>query len=167
MIAAVLSVGAFTGGINLSPVAAPEDCNNSLGEPLVNGDFTASVLTYQEQLCVSLGSGVVTYTEWADGITPTSRPATAVETDVWNKHVAELIAAAELKTALASLAADVEPGKKLVEILREWSVQGLQAYDEWPTKTAAQKDAANRLDIRRTALLFGKVADWYTATEGR
>lgn len=46
--------------------------------------------------------------------------------------------------------------------LRQWAADGQAAYDDWPTKTAAQKDAALREVIRRFGVLCDRLADTVT-----
>jgi hypothetical protein len=43
--------------------------------------------------------------------------------------------------------------------LRQWSLDGQDAFDTWPTKTAAQKDVAMRETIRRLGVFFDRFAD--------
>jgi len=45
------------------------------------------------------------------------------------------------------------------QTLRQWSLDAQDAYDTWPTKTAAQKDAVHRETIRRLGLLMDRLAD--------
>lgn len=44
--------------------------------------------------------------------------------------------------------------------LRQWSDDAQAAYDDWPTKTQAQKDAAIRETIRRLGIFFDRFADF-------
>jgi hypothetical protein len=43
--------------------------------------------------------------------------------------------------------------------LRQWSIDAQANYDTWPTKTNAQKDAAQRETIRRLGILMDRLAD--------
>lgn len=43
--------------------------------------------------------------------------------------------------------------------LRQWALDGQDAYTTWPTKTAAQKDAVQRETIRRFGVLSDRLAD--------
>jgi hypothetical protein len=45
------------------------------------------------------------------------------------------------------------------QTLRQWSVDAQANYDTWPTKTNAQKDAAQRETIRRLGILMDRLAD--------
>jgi hypothetical protein len=45
------------------------------------------------------------------------------------------------------------------QTLRQWSVDAQDAYDTWPTKTNAQKDATQRETIRRLGVLMDRLAD--------
>ena len=45
------------------------------------------------------------------------------------------------------------------QTLRQWSVDAQANYDTWPTKTNAQKDAAQRETIRRLGVLMDRLAD--------
>ncbi len=43
--------------------------------------------------------------------------------------------------------------------LRTWATDAQAAFDTWPTKTAAQKDATQREVIRRFGILCDRLAD--------
>jgi hypothetical protein len=43
--------------------------------------------------------------------------------------------------------------------LRQWSADAAQTDTDWPTKTAAQKDAATRETIRRLGIFLDRFAD--------
>jgi hypothetical protein len=43
--------------------------------------------------------------------------------------------------------------------LRQWAIDAQANYDTWPTKTNAQKDAAQRETIRRLGILMDRLAD--------
>jgi hypothetical protein len=45
------------------------------------------------------------------------------------------------------------------QTLRQWSADAQANYDTWPTKTNAQKDAAQRETIRRLGILMDRLAD--------
>jgi hypothetical protein len=49
--------------------------------------------------------------------------------------------------------------KAAYQTLRQWSVDAQDAYDTWPTKTNAQKDATHRETIRRLGVLMDRLAD--------
>ena len=49
--------------------------------------------------------------------------------------------------------------KQAYQTLRQWSVDAQANYDTWPTKTNAQKDAAQRETIRRLGVLMDRLAD--------
>jgi hypothetical protein len=49
--------------------------------------------------------------------------------------------------------------KNAYQTLRQWSVDAQANYDTWPTKTNAQKDAAQRETIRRLGILMDRLAD--------
>jgi hypothetical protein len=49
--------------------------------------------------------------------------------------------------------------KSAYQTLRQWSVDAQDAYDTWPTKTNAQKDATQRETIRRLGVLMDRLAD--------
>jgi hypothetical protein len=49
--------------------------------------------------------------------------------------------------------------KNAYATLRQWSVDAQDAYDTWPTKTNAQKDATHRETIRRLGILMDRLAD--------
>ena len=49
--------------------------------------------------------------------------------------------------------------KQAYQTLRQWSADGQAAYDDWPNKTQAQKDAAIRETIRRLGVFFDRFAD--------
>lgn len=50
--------------------------------------------------------------------------------------------------------------------LRQWSLDAQDAFDTWPTKTNAQKDATQRETIRRLGILMDRLAD-LLLVEGR
>lgn len=43
--------------------------------------------------------------------------------------------------------------------LRQWSLDAQAAYDDWPNKTAVQKDATQRETIRRLGIFMDRLAD--------
>lgn len=43
--------------------------------------------------------------------------------------------------------------------LRQWSIDAQDTFDTWPTKSNAQKDAAQRETIRRFGVLCDRLAD--------
>lgn len=45
------------------------------------------------------------------------------------------------------------------QTLRQWSLDAQSAYDDWPNKTAAQKDAVQRETIRRLGVFMDRLAD--------
>jgi hypothetical protein len=49
--------------------------------------------------------------------------------------------------------------KQAYATLRQWSADAQAAYDDWPNKTNAQKDAATRETIRRLGVFFDRFAD--------
>ena len=162
VLVASLTIG---GGYNPAPVYAPEDCDLSLGTPMVKGNYQNSVRSYQEQLCAAAGTGIITYTEWIDGITPTSRAADASEVEYWDSYVEVTDDQDEVSNAYTSLASEVENGKKIVELLNEWSVTYDGYYDQWPTLSAAQKDNASREHLRHFSVLLSKLADLYVVSD--
>lgn len=48
--------------------------------------------------------------------------------------------------------------------LRQWSLDAQDAFNTWPTKTAAQKDATQRETIRRLGVFFDRFADFMVAS---
>ncbi len=44
-------------------------------------------------------------------------------------------------------------------VLKQWALDAQDAYDTWPTKTVAQKDAVQRETIRRLGIFFNRFAD--------
>lgn len=49
--------------------------------------------------------------------------------------------------------------KQAYTTLRAWSTDAQVAYDDWPNKTAVQKDVATRETIRRLGVFFDRFAD--------
>ncbi len=49
--------------------------------------------------------------------------------------------------------------KVLAAQARAWSVDAQAAFDDWPNKTQAQKDAVLRETIRRLGVLMSNVAE--------
>lgn len=49
--------------------------------------------------------------------------------------------------------------KTAYQTLRQWSADAAQTDADWPTMTNAQKDAANRVVIRRLGIFFDRFAD--------
>jgi len=49
--------------------------------------------------------------------------------------------------------------KAAYQTLRQWSLDAQAAYDDWPNKTAANKDATQRETIRRLGVLMDRLAD--------
>jgi hypothetical protein len=45
------------------------------------------------------------------------------------------------------------------DTLRQWALDARAAFDDWPTKTDAQKDAAVRETIRRLGVFMDRMAD--------
>ena len=43
--------------------------------------------------------------------------------------------------------------------LRQWSLDAQAAYDDWPNKTAGQKDVVQRETIRRLGVFMDRLAD--------
>ncbi len=155
----VLLIAASDGAYEPSPLHAPEDCDMALGQPMVLENYQNSVVSYKKQLCAAAGTGVVTFTEWLDGVTPVSSPATPQEIVRWNNHVLESNNATELADSANRLAAEVEPGKKAVEILREWSTQAMVINASWDSLTENQKDDRVKELFRRNAIFWDKYAD--------
>lgn len=70
-----------------------------------------------------------------------------------------LLSFVETQTARGNLSAEVEPGKKAVEILREWSTQAMAINASWDSLTANQKDDRVKELFRRNAIFWDKYAD--------
>ena len=49
--------------------------------------------------------------------------------------------------------------KQAYATLRQWSLDAQAAYDDWPNKTTAQKDATTRETIRRLGVFMDRLAD--------
>ena len=164
-ILAMLTLATVAAANHPAQLQAPEDCDLIAGQPLVNKQWENSTLVYREQLCAAVGTGIVTYTEWSDGVTPASRTATVDEIAIWDNHVAEAIVGAELEAAEISLAADVDTGQKWVPKLREWQADAQNTYDQWPGMSDAAKDNATREMVRRLGLTWGGLADLLTVLD--
>lgn len=49
--------------------------------------------------------------------------------------------------------------RQAYQTLRQWSADAQTHYDDWPTKTNAQKDAVHRETLRRLGVFFDRFAD--------
>jgi hypothetical protein len=49
--------------------------------------------------------------------------------------------------------------KSAYSTIRQWSLDAQAAYDDWPNKTAAAKDATTRETIRRLGVFMDRLAD--------
>lgn len=139
-----------------SPLVAVQDCepgteNNALR---YKSQFEG-VETYRKQVCQQAGTLALTFTDWVNGVLSTNRPANAQEITLWEEKQ-QFLAEQE---AEANLSAEVESGKKAVEILREWSTQAMAIHESWPSLTPAQKDDRVRELFRRVAIEWDKTAD--------
>ena len=109
-----------------------------------------------DQLYTDTISAGVRYRRINAESTPTAdRAATVQEIGIYQDHV-KLTA---IFTSQTNLSADVESGKKAVEILREWSTQAMAINASWDSLTDAQKDARMKELFRRNAIFWDKYAD--------
>jgi hypothetical protein len=52
-----------------------------------------------------------------------------------------------------------EKVRQSYQTLRQWSLDAQFAFDDWPNKTNAQKDAVQRETIRRLGVFMDRLAD--------
>ena len=70
-----------------------------------------------------------------------------------------------MSAASSRLSTEVENGKKIVDLLNEWSVTYVGYYDQWDTLTPTQKDNAHREHLRHFSVLLSKLADLYVVSD--
>lgn len=80
------------------------------------------------------------FTSNTDGVVTTARLAAGTHTN------------AEHDAAIVNL-------RQAYTTLRQWSLDAQDAFNSWPNKTAAQKDATQREVIRRLGVFFDRFAD--------
>ena len=142
------------GSSNNTPHVAPEDCD--INVPSVTGEKSSSgVVVYRWQVCAQLGTSTLIFIEWFGNNSAQVRNATSIEIFRYNERVSEL----SILQAETNLDAEIEIGKKAVEILREWSVQAMNIHDTWDSKTEPQKDALVKELFRRMSIIWDKQAD--------
>lgn len=74
----------------------------------------------------------------------------------------------ELEAAVASHVADAAFGwppedvnlRSAYTTLRQWAIDAQTNFDQWPTKTAGQKDVAIRETVRRLGVICDRFADF-------
>ncbi len=149
-----IAIVGMAASITPMKTAALSDCEP--GAHVQQGQTTSGgVVVFRWQICPTLGTLVLTYSEWIGSDPPISRNATQAESDSY----ADGTTFAAVKSAETRLSAEVELGKKWVEALRDWEAEELGFYANWDSLSPAVKDAIAKESLLRDARVHGGLAD--------
>lgn len=145
-IVAVLVGLVSVGGANAPAVSPISLCDDSNATTVRKIEHRSNVEIYRAEIC-RVG-GVISYTDWVDGIQNIHRTATAYE---------------QILFALKSYSdeRDVRTSRlrNAAVVLRTWESQAAQTVIDWDGLTPAQKDTRLKILVERSGIFYGHFAD--------
>lgn len=138
-----------------SPNYSPSDCAID-HVPITSESFKSGVMISNYKICYQLETKIPIFSQWENDKLIQVRNASLDETLILSTHQTFIAKQA----ATLSIESDIESGKKIVEILKSWELEGLENVLIWDTFTSDQKDSVLKEFIRRTSIFYGRFADY-------